>query len=259
LSLNGVNAGSYRLYAVMKPTDSQTWQPVKTNSLLNNYLTVSINTSRTATLTRPPFSPLLQLTEKPVCPDTLYQQETASFQLTLSNSGTEFYSFLSLLLQSADQPCLSQEILYGPVTIPTDSLVTLVFSSTISLNPGSYTVQARYDSTNLFSKQHFKSIQSDPAQTNPLTVYVASRHSSNPITLASQTVGRVWLNTDQALLVIESDQPVLEASLYDPSGRLVVRTGQANKLSVSGLPKGVYLLTYRTASGFHVQKTALTF
>ena len=161
ISLSSVTtAGDYQLFCIYQPNGSTSWSVLNATNILNNYLNVTISGSNpmTATIQKPVTQPSLSLTQAIQQVGNAYQNKTATFSVTIKNTGTEFYSNLGIRIDSISKTSVSQYINYGIVCIPAGETKTFTFSGDVTCKPGSYYAVAVYDSTNRYSMTDMKQI-----------------------------------------------------------------------------------------------------
>ncbi len=147
LSLSGLAEGDYQLVLVYQAQQSSLWQKVAGSSKLNNYLNLSI-TGTTATLSLPDLSPRLSLQTAITTESNIYQNRIGRFNLSLQNTGREFYSYVSLYIYDPGNQDNYQYLDKALCLIPKGSSHSLQLKGLIGLEPGSYMVLAVYNTTN---------------------------------------------------------------------------------------------------------------
>ena len=167
LSLAGVNAGTYQLYAIYQPSDSTSWTIMKQSGSYNNSLNVTIS-GTTATIQKTTPMPLLTLTQPVQVIQNAYQNKTEEVNVTIQNNGVDFNSFLSLYLYSkTDSTAYHQVLQQGVLCIPAGSTQTVTFMGTITCPPGTYYAVAMADSTNNGSSTNYQILK--PTTENPVS------------------------------------------------------------------------------------------
>ena len=64
---------------------------------------------------------------------------------------------------------------------------------------------------------------------------------------------RIYPNPAKDFIIISSDEKLKSAAIYDNLGRLI-KMENSDKLDISGLAKGSYLIKIKTKSGETIQK-----
>jgi hypothetical protein len=182
ISLSGLSAGNYQIYAIYEPSDSTSWSIMKQSTGFNNYLNVTIS-GTTATIQAPETSPVLTLSQPVQVSENAYQNKTGVFTVNITNSGTEFYSFLGLYIYSKTNATLHQYVDTDVVCIPAGATQTVVFSGTLTTAPGAYYATVLADSTNSYSDKSYKEI--GPVADNAVSFNILSTPSSPKLTLNS--------------------------------------------------------------------------
>ncbi|MBB3185885.1 thiol protease/hemagglutinin PrtT [Microbacter margulisiae] len=186
VSLSGLSSGTYQIYCIYQPTDSTSWSKVKQSGTYNNYLNVTIAGS-SASITKPVIAPVLALTQPIQVTQNAYYNKTGVFNVSIHNSGTEFYSDLALYIYSkTDSTANHQYVDYGVVCIPSDSTINVTFSGTISCPVGTYYAVALNDSTNSYSIKSYK--QLTPSSDNFISFNVLNTPTSPNLILNSPIV-----------------------------------------------------------------------
>ena len=182
LSLAGLSAGSYKIYCIYKASTASSWSIMSPTNTLNNYLNVVV-TGTTATISKPSLAPILNLTQKVTLQGKAYNNRTANFNVTVTNTGNEFYSNMGIKIYSTTNSNVYQYIEYGVVNIPAGETKSFTFSGTITCAAGSYYAAAVCDSTNAFSANSFKVIT--PISYNPISITVLSEPGASVLSLSS--------------------------------------------------------------------------
>jgi len=160
ISLANTESGNYRIYCIFKTTSALSWSIVRNTWAKNNYADVVISGTDvlSATIEVPSVAPILSLTQaiKPV--GNVYKNKNASFNFTIQNSGTEFYSNLGIRLISKTNPTVFFTISEGVVCIPAGETKSYSYSGTITCPTGEYDAVAIFDSTNTRSASSYKNI-----------------------------------------------------------------------------------------------------
>ncbi len=150
-------AGTYRLYPIYLPKDSSNWSIMRGTPLLNNCMIVTVaSNSGPATILPALKAPTLTLTKSPEPQSRLYQNKSINVDLTIQNNGSEFYSRVGLCLISVTNPDNRTYICESNVLCSEGDTTTFHLTGTVSCLPGSYYLQAQFDSTNSNSTVNYK-------------------------------------------------------------------------------------------------------
>jgi len=176
VSLNTLTPGTpYQLYAIYMPADSSSWSIIRGSNLLNNYLNVVVDNG-TATITNPLNKPVLALNQTLSISGKAYHNRTAKFDLSVKNTGSEFYSNLGIYIYSTSDSSIHQYVNYGVVCIPAGATSTFTISGNITCEAGSYYAVAVYDTTNSYATNSFRQIE--PTDYNPISVNILEEPST---------------------------------------------------------------------------------
>ena len=154
-------AGTYRLYPIYCPSDSvinnvPRWSIMRGTPVLNNCLIVTVSNNGSATILPALKAPSLALTKSPEPLTRLYQNKAINVDLTFQNNGKEFYSRVALCLISTTDPSDHTYICESEVLCPAGETMTFHLTGTVTSPPGSYYLQAQFDSTNSNSTMNYK-------------------------------------------------------------------------------------------------------
>jgi len=159
---------TFKLYALYKASDSTTWSVMHGTHDLNNSLILIVADNNTATIVSP--IPIVSLTNTPISLSRLYQNKMANVDVTIQNTGSEFFSYLGFCLVSATNPNIREYICNSYVCCPAGETKTFHLTGTVTSPPGNYYLKAMFDSTNSYSKVNYKTF--GPAIFNSLTLEV---------------------------------------------------------------------------------------
>lgn len=214
ISLSSVTtAGDYQLFCMYWVNGATaSWSVLNATNALNNYLNVTISGSNpmTATILQPVTQPSLSLTQAIQQVGNAYQNKTATFSVTIKNTGTEFYSNLGIRIDSISKASVSQYINYGVVCIPAGETKTFTFSGDVTCKPGSYYAVAVYDSTNSYSKTDMKQI--GPLSYGQIPIAILNEPSAASL---------VWVNSlslPNGTTVYRNEDVTLNAAVRNTGG-----------------------------------------
>jgi len=173
ISLTNTASGNYRIYCMYKSTSATTWSVVRNTWAKNNYADVVISGTDilSATIEVPSVVPSLALTQAIQPTGNVYKNKNAGFNITLKNSGTEFYSNLGIRLISKTDPAVSYTIGEGVVCIPSGETKSFSYSGKITCPTGEYFAVAIHDSTNTRSASNYKKVGPTDFGQIAVTVY----------------------------------------------------------------------------------------
>lgn len=150
-------AGKYRLYPIYMPKDSTTWSIMRGAIGLNNCMVVTVASNNgSATILPELTSPAVVLTSSAQPLSRLYQNKTLNVDLTIKNNGLEFFSIVGLCLVNATDPGDRTYICESKVLCVAGETKTFHLTGTLTASPGSYYLQALFDSTNSNSTMNYK-------------------------------------------------------------------------------------------------------
>ena len=192
LSLSGLSSGTYQIYCIFKSSSATTWSIMKGTNELNNYLNVVVN-GTTATISKPSLTPVLALTQAVSATEKLYKNKTANFDVTVQNTGNDFYSNMGIKLISSTNTAVYQYIGCGLVCIPAGETKNFTFSDTVTCATGSYYAVVICDSTNALSTNNYT--QLTPTAYNGIAVTVLSEPVAAVLSLTTPVSLSTGLNT----------------------------------------------------------------
>jgi len=206
-------------------------------------------TGSTATISKPSLSPVLTLTQPITISGKAYQNKTALFNVTVQNTGNEFYSNMGIKLYSTTNSSVYQYINYGVVSVATGETKTFTFSGTVSCAPGSYYAVAVCDSLNSFSTTSFKVM--NPVANNKIAITVLSQPAAAALSLNSS------IALAGSTTITQNEPITLNANVTNTGGyfdgsliAFVFPAGGSSSISYLD-PKAVYIETNQTqAIGF---------
>lgn len=207
LSLSGIAEGNYQLVCTFLPSGATTWQPFKGNSSLNNYVNVVV-TGLSATLLKPETAPSLLLTQIQQSGNS-YKNREASFNVTVQNTGLEFFSEMGVKIYSATNPSVFQ-YLHGITFLSSGETKTMNFSGNITCAPGLYYAVAVFDSTNNASEMTFKVMESGDSE--PLSVTILEEPTAAVLNLTDA------INLPNGSTVYKNELITLNASIQNSGG-----------------------------------------
>lgn len=207
LSLSGTSDGSYQLQCVFLPTGATTWQPLKGNLSLNNYVNVIV-AGNSANIVKPETTPSIALTQIQQSGNS-YKNRTATFSVSVQNSGLEFFSEMGVKIYSATNATVFQ-YLHDVVFLNAGETKTITFSGNITCAPGLYYAVAVFDSTNNASETTFKVMKSDVVA--PLPVTILSEPSAAVLNLTGA------INLPSGSTVYKNEQITLNATIQNTGG-----------------------------------------
>lgn len=203
-------AGTYRLYPIYCPKDSVNWSIIHGSSTLNNCLIVTVSSNKYATILPAPMDPVLTLTTAPALFSKLYQNKSVNVDVTLQNTGPEFFSYLGLCLISATDPGDRTYICESNICCPVGETKTFHLSGTVTVPPGNYYLQVQFDSSNSSSKGNYKSV--GPTSFNSLATEVLP----TPGTPVLQLNNKITMQKGD--IISKNDTVNLNASITDTGG-----------------------------------------
>lgn len=179
-------AGKYRLYAIYMPKDSTSWSIMRGTPSLNNCMIVTVASNNGAATILPELeTPDLVLTSAPQFQSRLYHDKTLNVDISFKNNGKEFFSRVGLCLTNATNPMDHWYICESKVLCPAGETKTFHLSGTVICPPGSYYLQAIFDSTNSNSTMNYKEF--GPTNLND-TLTVVLPTSGTPLLVLNNTI-----------------------------------------------------------------------
>ncbi|MDD3431380.1 MAG: thiol protease/hemagglutinin PrtT [Bacteroidales bacterium] len=169
LSLSGLAEGDYQLVLVYQAQQSSVWQKVAGSAKLNNYINVTIQ-GTSATFSTPDLSPHLSLLEAITTASNIYLNRIGRFNLSIQNTGREFYSYVSLYIYDPVNPDNYQYLDKALLLIPQGSSQSLQLKGLIELEPGNYKVLAVYNTNNDQISENFGWLPQSEIDTLQITV-----------------------------------------------------------------------------------------
>lgn len=141
--------GTYKIYPVAKANDQANWQIIKTPIFISNYINAVISENNIS-FSQPSSSPQFTLNSL-AATSNLYSNTTGRFSYSVTNTGKEFNSTLTLKLVSVTDPTKFIVIDSNPYVIATGETKTASLLGDINLEPGQYELSLNYDSENNLS------------------------------------------------------------------------------------------------------------
>ncbi len=169
LSLSGLAEGDYQLVLVYQPQQSSVWYKVAGSSKLNNYINVNI-IGTAATFSTPDLSPRLSLITAITTESNIYQNRIGRFNLSVQNTGPEFYSYVSLYIYDPGNQDNYQYLDKALCLIPKGSSHSLQIKGLIELEPGTYKVLAVYNTSNDQLQEDFGWLPQSDIDTLQITI-----------------------------------------------------------------------------------------
>jgi hypothetical protein len=144
---NELSSGDYQIYPVYKSSTDSSWQKIKVKTGTPEYLNVFVSSSNIRIKSPQNISPKLNL-DSLTAIGSLYQNKTARFNVSITNSGAEYNSSLTVYLQSTANNKIEQLISSEMVNITPNETRNLIFTGDVKVDPGKYKLSILYDSTN---------------------------------------------------------------------------------------------------------------
>jgi len=181
---------------------------------------------------------------------TLYQNQTGSFTATLKNNGNAAYN--SCLWAYLEKPIIHspyQLIGYGDVfSIAAGESKTITITGTVTLPPDTYDCNMVFDDNNNPSNMAIY-------QFNNILRIQAIVYPPSSINEIENDQLSIFPNPAKDEIFIKSDFTIKKVEIYSLTGNLLLSENNFNeKISVSALSKGVYMVRIYTNSGFIVSK-----
>ncbi|HET9571714.1 MAG TPA: thiol protease/hemagglutinin PrtT [Bacteroidales bacterium] len=247
-------AGIYRLYPIYMPKDSLNWSIIRGTDSLSNCLIVTVANNKSATILSPSPNVALLLSDTltPISP--LYQNKTVQVDLTIQNSGKEFFSYVRLGLISATDPANRTYICETRICCLTGETKTFRLSGIVNDQPGNYILTAEFDSTNTNSKMSYKTFS--PTSNNAVNVAVLSSSGNTALSSANEpSKSNLYFLEDRgSRLFIKTTGQIGTVKLFDFSGRLLRQTFSETSIPVGDLFSGVYLLHLQINGKTYVER-----
>jgi hypothetical protein len=144
---DSVTPGNYKLYLIYRAMGEDDWNIIRGKEGTLNHYSVTITDSQ-ANFTAP-VDDFPQLTVNSITLGTdLYQNETGTIVLSLTNSGGEYNSLFRFYLKSNTTNIVTALANDDPVEIASGETDTIRFEKTIPVVPGQYTLIVDYDMNN---------------------------------------------------------------------------------------------------------------
>lgn len=245
------SAGTYKLALYYKGSNESTWHYCGTNYGYDNPVTVTVTGSSTNSYNIQMYSDFT------ISPNPLVLGQSVSVSAAVANVGdNSFYGSFKLVLETANatQVQLIQEVTVSQSqSLPSMSYwESFPMSGTVTAAAGTYRL-ALYYKGNGESSWHY--CGTDYGYNNPVTVTVRSNTGVTDLNASSCTV---WPNPATDFVVITANAPVIEnVELFTLAGKRVMEKNRMNsgeKLNLSTLPAGIYLLRLTTEEGVSCQK-----
>lgn len=169
--------GTYKIYPVAKGNDQTSWQIIKTPLYICNYINAVVSQS-SISFSQPTTGPQFSLNSL-TATTNLYSNTIGGFAYSVTNTGLEFNSTLTLKLVSLTDPNVSIVIDSNPYVIATGETKTASLLGAINLQPGQYALSLYYDSANnlstpgsdvLLGATTIVTVQPTPTETSVLTL-----------------------------------------------------------------------------------------
>ncbi len=144
---NQVINGNYRIYCVYKATPGNDWQIVRTEVGKPNYINLSVTSNFIYFSTPTNESPALQLNSLTQT-GNLYSNKIGRINVSITNNGKEYNSFINIKLHSTTDNNISQLVSSKNINITTGETRELNFNDSIKLPAGTYYLSTWYSPTN---------------------------------------------------------------------------------------------------------------
>ena len=181
---------------------------------------------------------------------TLYQNQTGSFTVTLKNNGNAAYnSHLWVYLEKTVVYTPSQWIDGGIISIAAGATKTITITGTINLPPDLYSCNMIQDINN--NPSNMATQQFDGTVLGVQVIVQAASGIDDVV--ANQL--QIFPNPAKEEIFIKSDLQIEKVEIYSLTGALLLSENNFNeKISVSALSRGVYLLKVFTDKGVIINK-----
>jgi hypothetical protein len=136
--------GDYQLYSIYKAKDQGSWSVMRYKVGNPNSLNVTV-TNTAVTLTTPEVYPQLALNEPLKVIGNIYKGETARISATIQNTGSEYNSYLFVMLKGDST---YQYVNIDIINIPGGTTKTIELTGDITQEPGDYKMSILYDFNN---------------------------------------------------------------------------------------------------------------
>lgn len=143
---SSVANGIYKIYPVYKANDQADWHVMRAPTRIANYMTVNVSSS-TVSFTTPSTAPQLSLNTLTTT-GNVYENKEGRFTFSITNTGTDFNSNITLRLESTTDPTKIQVIDKGPYVIGNGETKSATIVSNVTVAPGQYKLYVYYDSAN---------------------------------------------------------------------------------------------------------------
>lgn len=139
--------GNYKIYFVYKATTESNWQIVRGNVGTPNYMNLMVSSSYIYFKQPTDVYPVLKLNSLSQT-GNLYNGKTGRFNVSVTNTGAEYNSILGIKLQSATNDTVYQLVSTENINIASGETRNLLFTGTISKDPGLYRLSTMFDPGN---------------------------------------------------------------------------------------------------------------
>ena len=145
-----IAAGEYKLYAIYRSTEENLWQKVRQKIGTTDYVNLSLTDTKLKFYTTRDAYPQFNVNSLSI-PNNYYLNKTGRVSVNITNTGGEYNSTFTVILQSDSLADLTQTISSQPINIAAGEIKTIDFSGNVTVATGNYHVSILYDSLNIRS------------------------------------------------------------------------------------------------------------
>ncbi len=145
-----IAVGEYKLYAIYRATEENVWQKVRQKIGTTDYVNLSLTDTKLKFYTTRDAYPQFNVNSLSI-PNNYYLNKTGRVSVNITNTGGEYNSTFTVILQSDSLADVTQTISSQPINIAAGVTKNIDFSGNVTVATGNYHVNILYDSLNIRS------------------------------------------------------------------------------------------------------------
>jgi Peptidase C10 family/Spi protease inhibitor/Secretion system C-terminal sorting domain len=145
-----IAVGEYKLYAIYRATEENVWQKVRQKIGTTDYVNLTVTDTKLKFYTTRDAYPQFNVNSLSI-PNNYYLNKTGRVSVNITNTGGEYNSTFTVILQSDSLTDVTQTISSQPINIAAGVTKNIDFSGNVTVATGNYHVNILYDSLNIRS------------------------------------------------------------------------------------------------------------